>query len=139
VTAQGGDPSKSPKPVDTKSSPPPRDSKAPVERKRSVPKPIQSRVTRQSSQRSRVVRVPQNAARGKQISNQAKHAEAETVQSEVVRLKPRNAEQINDLGDVLYSQKKYGEAETHFRDALRLEPNNSDYNYNVAAALAQQK
>jgi tetratricopeptide (TPR) repeat protein len=82
-------------------------------------------------------------------SNEAKHlltqgnksiaegdfAEAITFYQDLIRLNPRHAIALNNLGSAFYKLGRYKEAETHFHQAIRIKPDFPDAHSNIGSML----
>jgi tetratricopeptide (TPR) repeat protein len=77
--------------------------------------------------------------RAKSLNDQKKHAEAETVLREVIRLRPTLLNAHARLGWTLQRQGKFPEMEAAFRDLLRIKPGNATGHHGVGMALLAQK
>jgi tetratricopeptide (TPR) repeat protein len=62
-------------------------------------------------------------------------AEALSSYQELVKLKPRHADGLNNLGAVLCKLNRYPEAEEYFRRALQLRPDNAEAHSNLGSVL----
>jgi tetratricopeptide (TPR) repeat protein len=66
---------------------------------------------------------------------QGAYAEATAFYQDLLRLNPRHAAALNNLGSALYKLGRYREAETHFFQAIRIEPDFADAYSNIGNML----
>jgi tetratricopeptide (TPR) repeat protein len=66
---------------------------------------------------------------------QGAYAEAITFYQDLIRLNPRHAAALNNLGTAFYKLGRYKEAETYFYQAIRIKPDFSDAHSNIGTTL----
>lgn len=76
---------------------------------------------------------------GEALANQNKHAEAEAVYKDALRIDPKRAWTHYALGISFWNQERPTEAEPEFREAVRLEPDNKSFREMLDKFLAARK
>ncbi len=76
--------------------------------------------------------------RGNKMLGQGAYADAAALFEEGIRLDPKHAEAINNLGSALSYQGRYQLAENCFREAMAIKPNFSEAHANLGVLLRQR-
>jgi tetratricopeptide (TPR) repeat protein len=77
-------------------------------------------------------------SRGNKMIEQRAYADAAALYEEAIKLDPKHAEAINNLGSALSYLGRYEEAENCFREAMAIKPNFSDPHANLGVLLRQK-
>jgi tetratricopeptide (TPR) repeat protein len=77
-------------------------------------------------------------SRGNKMIEQGAYADAAALYEEAIKLDPKHAEAINNLGSAFSYLGRYEEAENCFREAMAIKPNFSDPHANLGVLLRQK-